>query len=291
MPFEAGCVEAGQAPVLAGEIKRIGRCANRQMTRDRNLLVPGIEAARLHADRNVQIEPDLHAEIGAPGRGSRAIAGPPSIARIRRIRSRRRLRHGATQRKPRRQAPATPRAIPPRLVESERRYRDLYEEAPNAYVAFGKDLRLTSVNRRAAAASRPAYGRVGRFEYPGILRGFNLGPDTSPTSVRGMFRRSGDFRTGAGDAPAGRGPLLGQRLDPADARRGRIAGGGAFDLGRCDRPRAGPGGSRPGWQSRTSTFSKSSSPSTISRRSSAGVRLWSLCWTRFAVSPRPTPRS
>jgi formate hydrogenlyase transcriptional activator len=37
-----------------------------------------------------------------------------------------------------------------RLIESERRYRDLYEEAPNAYVAFGKDLRLTSVNRRAA---------------------------------------------------------------------------------------------------------------------------------------------
>ena len=37
-----------------------------------------------------------------------------------------------------------------RLVESERRYRDLYEEAPNAYVAFGKDLRLTSVNRPAA---------------------------------------------------------------------------------------------------------------------------------------------
>ena len=36
-----------------------------------------------------------------------------------------------------------------RLVESERRYRDLYEEAPNAYVSLGKDLRLISVNRRA----------------------------------------------------------------------------------------------------------------------------------------------
>jgi PAS domain S-box-containing protein len=37
-----------------------------------------------------------------------------------------------------------------RLVESERRYRDLYEEAPNAYVSLGRDLRLISVNGRAA---------------------------------------------------------------------------------------------------------------------------------------------
>jgi formate hydrogenlyase transcriptional activator len=36
------------------------------------------------------------------------------------------------------------------LVESERRYRDLYEEAPNAYVSFDSELRLLSVNRRAA---------------------------------------------------------------------------------------------------------------------------------------------
>ena len=37
-----------------------------------------------------------------------------------------------------------------RLVESEQRYRDLYEEAPNAYVSLGRDRRLISVNRRAA---------------------------------------------------------------------------------------------------------------------------------------------
>ncbi len=37
-----------------------------------------------------------------------------------------------------------------RLVESERRYRELYEEAPNAYVSLGNDLRLTSVNRQAS---------------------------------------------------------------------------------------------------------------------------------------------
>ena len=36
-----------------------------------------------------------------------------------------------------------------RLVESERRYRDLYEEAPNAYVSIGADRRLLTVNRRA----------------------------------------------------------------------------------------------------------------------------------------------
>jgi PAS domain S-box-containing protein len=36
-----------------------------------------------------------------------------------------------------------------RLVESERRYRDLYEEAPNAYVSLGMNLEFLNVNRRA----------------------------------------------------------------------------------------------------------------------------------------------
>ena len=35
------------------------------------------------------------------------------------------------------------------LVESERRYRELYEEAPNAYVSVGADGTLLNVNRRA----------------------------------------------------------------------------------------------------------------------------------------------
>jgi formate hydrogenlyase transcriptional activator len=35
------------------------------------------------------------------------------------------------------------------LVESERRYRELYEEAPNAYVSVGSDGALLNVNRRA----------------------------------------------------------------------------------------------------------------------------------------------
>src|SRR3954471_3058899 len=49
------------------------------------------------------------------------------------------------------------------LVESERRYRELYEEAPNAYVAIGGDGRLLSVNHRATQLlGVPASELVGR---------------------------------------------------------------------------------------------------------------------------------
>ena len=49
------------------------------------------------------------------------------------------------------------------LVESERRYRDLYEEAPNAYVAIGVELRFQSVNHRATQLlGVPASELVGR---------------------------------------------------------------------------------------------------------------------------------
>jgi formate hydrogenlyase transcriptional activator len=48
------------------------------------------------------------------------------------------------------------------LIESERRYRDLYEEAPNAYVSFDRKLQLLSVNRRAAQLlDHPAAELVG----------------------------------------------------------------------------------------------------------------------------------
>ena len=60
--FETGGVEAGQPPILAGGIERVGRRADAEMARDRGLLVPGIEAVGLHADGDVEIEPDLHAE-------------------------------------------------------------------------------------------------------------------------------------------------------------------------------------------------------------------------------------
>jgi PAS domain S-box-containing protein len=49
------------------------------------------------------------------------------------------------------------------LVESERRYRELYEEAPNAYVAIGGDRRLLRVNHRATQLlGVPASELVGR---------------------------------------------------------------------------------------------------------------------------------
>ena len=60
----AGRIEAGQTPVLAGEVERIGRRTDRQVTRDRDLLVPGVEAAGLHANRDVEIKSDLQAEPG-----------------------------------------------------------------------------------------------------------------------------------------------------------------------------------------------------------------------------------
>ena len=49
------------------------------MARDRRLLVPGIEAVGLHADGDVEIEPDLHAELSAPDRPARPqlpVGGP-----------------------------------------------------------------------------------------------------------------------------------------------------------------------------------------------------------------------
>ena len=101
--FETGGVEAGQPPILAGGIERVGRCADAELARDRGLLVPGIEAVGLHADGDVEIEPDLHAEpvrvrlaggklpVGVPlhefderdfgGVGPFAEAGAPAVVR------------------------------------------------------------------------------------------------------------------------------------------------------------------------------------------------------------------
>ena len=60
--FEAGGVEAGEPPVLARGVQRIRRRADGEMAGNRRLLVPGIEAVGLHADRDIEIETDLHAE-------------------------------------------------------------------------------------------------------------------------------------------------------------------------------------------------------------------------------------
>ena len=62
--FETGGVEAGKAPVLARGVERIRRRADREMAGNRDLLVPGIEPVGLHADGDVEIETDLHAELG-----------------------------------------------------------------------------------------------------------------------------------------------------------------------------------------------------------------------------------
>ena len=90
------------------------------------------------------------------------------------------------------------------LVESERRYRELYEEAPNAYVAIGGDRRLLSVNHRATQLlGVPAYELVGRP----VLALFAETPAGRPRAeeaLRRRLRRPGDLRPGAGDAPAGR---------------------------------------------------------------------------------------
>ncbi len=60
--FQSGGVEAGEAPVLAGGIECIRWCANREMAGNRDLLVPGIEPIGLHADRQIEVETDLHAQ-------------------------------------------------------------------------------------------------------------------------------------------------------------------------------------------------------------------------------------
>ena len=86
--FEAGRIEAGKAPVLAGGVERIRRRADAEMAGDRDLLVPGVEPVGLHADGDVEIEPDLHAEPVREILAATAAAGRRSIARIRRTRPR-----------------------------------------------------------------------------------------------------------------------------------------------------------------------------------------------------------
>ena len=62
-----------ETPALAGGVERIGRRADTEMTRDRHLFVPGIEAVGLHADGDIEIEPDLHAEFVCPILGGRQL--------------------------------------------------------------------------------------------------------------------------------------------------------------------------------------------------------------------------
>ena len=76
--LKARGIEARKPPVLARGVERIGRRADAEMARDRFLLVPGIKAVGLHADRDVEIEPDLHTEpVGERTAGSQLPVGIP----------------------------------------------------------------------------------------------------------------------------------------------------------------------------------------------------------------------
>ncbi|WP_422931801.1 sigma 54-interacting transcriptional regulator [Singulisphaera sp. PoT] len=81
-----------------------------------------------------------------------------------------------------------------RLVESERRYRELYEEAPNAYMSLGTDLRTISVNRPATELlGYPAESLLGS----GIMEHFADTPS-------GRIRAEEAFRDGlAGEEISG----------------------------------------------------------------------------------------
>ena len=126
------------------------------------------------------------------------------------------------------------------LVESERRYRDLYEEAPNAYVSLGRDLRLINVNRRAAqllgclartwsvrvsstyfakTASRPGQGRA--------------------SLCRGVRRRGGLRRSSWRCAGATASPLWVSLWMRPMRGVDRWCSGRPLHLGRRHRPRAG----------------------------------------------------
>ena len=170
--LEPGGIEAGKAPALAGGVERIGRRADAEMARDRDLLVPGIEAVGLHADRDVEIEPDLHAELAAPDRRRRRAAGRRSIARIRRTRFRRRPVPAARLRIWHRPAAAIPPAIPttacricaaaPRSRQSATatgRARRGIDRNPAGALGFALALKAAKAER-SARHFRPADGDV-----------------------------------------------------------------------------------------------------------------------------------
>jgi formate hydrogenlyase transcriptional activator len=89
-----------------------------------------------------------------------------------------------------------------RLVESERRYRELYEEAPNAYVTLGENLEFLNVNRRttqllgypaeelvgSSILSHLAYSRTGRERAEQALRSGLAGEEIAGLELE-MCRR------------------------------------------------------------------------------------------------------
>ena len=131
------------------------------------------------------------------------------------------------------------------LVESERRYRELYEEAPNAYVSLGRDLRLINVNRRATqllgySAAELVGSSISRYfaDTPSgrakaeqaFAEGF-AGEEVSGLELE-MRRRDGSPLW----VSLWMRPMRG--VDGGDSGR-------PLDLGRRHRPRAGRGRARP----------------------------------------------
>ena len=125
------------------------------------------------------------------------------------------------------------------LVESERRYRDLYEEAPNAYVSVGRDLRLINVNRRATQLLGYSAAEMVGSHISAYFAQTTSSRAKDRASLCRRIRRRGDLRPGAGNASSRRQPALGQRLDATDARGRWRYQSRPLDLGRCHGPGAG----------------------------------------------------
>src|SRR3979490_2533708 len=76
--FQTGGGKPGKGPVLARGVESARRRAHSEMAGNRDLLVPGIEPIALHADRDIKIEPDLHAKAAGKiaARPQLAVGGP-----------------------------------------------------------------------------------------------------------------------------------------------------------------------------------------------------------------------
>ena len=76
-------IERRQAPILPGGVVEVGRRSDREPGHDGILIAPGIEAVRLHPDRDVEIKPDRQGQIlRALAAGGELLDRPP-IARTR----------------------------------------------------------------------------------------------------------------------------------------------------------------------------------------------------------------
>ena len=104
---------------------------------------------------------------------------------------------------------------------------------------------LISVNRRATQLLGYSAEELVGSPVLELFAETPSGRARAEQAIRTGVRRRGGLRAGAGDAPPGRQPALGQPVDAADARDRRDESGRPFDLGRHHRPRARRGRTRP----------------------------------------------